>query len=44
VAREGRAIFLPYEDPPVGAALSFNSVLSIPYAIDQVLPLLTAAK
>jgi iron complex transport system substrate-binding protein len=42
VAREKRALFVPYEEPPVGAALSFNTVLSIPYAIDQIIPLLTA--
>jgi iron complex transport system substrate-binding protein len=40
VAQEGRAVFLPYEDPPLGGALSFNTVLSIPYAIDQVVPIL----
>ncbi|MEJ3748218.1 iron-siderophore ABC transporter substrate-binding protein [Actinomycetes bacterium KLBMP 9797] len=40
VAKEGRAMFLPYEDPPIGGALSFNTVLSIPYAIDQVVPIL----
>ncbi|MBC6467823.1 iron-siderophore ABC transporter substrate-binding protein [Actinomadura alba] len=42
VAKEKRALFAPYEDPPVGAALSFNTVLSVPYAIDQIIPLLTA--
>ncbi|MGV9308294.1 iron-siderophore ABC transporter substrate-binding protein [Nonomuraea sp. NPDC003727] len=40
VARQGRDLFLTYQDPPIGAALSFNTVLSIPYAIDQVVPLL----
>ncbi|GAA1555742.1 iron-siderophore ABC transporter substrate-binding protein [Actinomadura kijaniata] len=40
VAREGRDLFLTYQDPPIGAALSFNTVLSIPYAIDQMTPLL----
>ncbi|WP_431896077.1 iron-siderophore ABC transporter substrate-binding protein [Nonomuraea sp. bgisy101] len=40
VAKQGRDLFLTYQDPPVGAALSFNTVLSIPYAIDQVVPLL----
>ncbi len=40
VARDNRAVFLPYEDPPIGAALSFGTVLSIPYALDQMLPLL----
>jgi iron-siderophore transport system substrate-binding protein len=42
VARDGRALFVPYAQPPVGAAISFNTVLSIPYAIDQLVPLLTA--
>ncbi len=40
VAQEKRAMFVPYEEPDVGAALSFNTVLSIPYAIDQFVPLL----
>ncbi|WP_283137597.1 iron-siderophore ABC transporter substrate-binding protein [Rhizohabitans arisaemae] len=40
VAKEGRDLFVTYQDPPIGAALSFNTVLSIPYAIDQVEPLL----
>ncbi|RAY16544.1 iron-siderophore ABC transporter substrate-binding protein [Actinomadura craniellae] len=40
VAQENRALFVPYEEPPVGAALSFMTVLSIPYALDQLLPLL----
>ncbi|MET9340750.1 hypothetical protein [Nonomuraea sp. NPDC003804] len=40
VAKEGRDLFLTYQDPPIGAALSFNTLLSVPYAIDQVLPLL----
>ncbi|GGS68221.1 iron siderophore-binding protein [Planobispora rosea] len=40
VAKEGRDLFLTYQDPPIGAALSFNTVLSIPYAIDQVTPLI----
>lgn len=42
VAREGRALFVPYAAPPVGAAISFNTVLSIPYAVDQLVPLLSA--
>jgi iron complex transport system substrate-binding protein len=41
VAQENRAVFLPYEEPPLGAALSFSTVLSIPYALDQLVPLLT---
>ncbi|GHE38515.1 iron siderophore-binding protein [Streptosporangium violaceochromogenes] len=40
VAKEGRDLFLTYQDPPIGAALSFNTVLSIRYAIDQVTPLI----
>ncbi|WP_422769148.1 iron-siderophore ABC transporter substrate-binding protein [Plantactinospora sp. WMMC1484] len=40
VAKQNRAVFLPYEDPPLGAALSFSTVLSVPYALDQILPLL----
>ncbi|GAA4071507.1 iron-siderophore ABC transporter substrate-binding protein [Actinomadura miaoliensis] len=38
VAKENRAVFVPYN--PTGAAVSFNTVLSIPYAIDQMVPLL----
>ncbi|MEU5878985.1 iron-siderophore ABC transporter substrate-binding protein [Spirillospora sp. NPDC047279] len=40
VAKEGRDLFLTYQDPPIGAALSFNTVLSIPYAIEQTVPLI----
>ncbi|REF00055.1 iron-siderophore ABC transporter substrate-binding protein [Thermomonospora umbrina] len=40
VAKEGRDLFLTYQDPPIGGAISFNTVLSIPYAIDQLVPLL----
>lgn len=36
--------FASYQDPPVGAALSYDSVLSIPYALDHIVPLLTATK
>lgn len=43
VAREKRVVPLRYyTDPPVGVALAFNSVLSIPYGIDGILPKLTA--
>lgn len=38
--KDGRVLFVPYSDPAIGAALSFNTVLSIPYAIDQFVPLL----
>jgi iron complex transport system substrate-binding protein len=44
VHQEKRDLFLPYESPEIGAALSFNTVLSIPYAIDQVVPLLEAVE
>ncbi|WP_415949490.1 iron-siderophore ABC transporter substrate-binding protein [Streptomyces sp. KLOTTS4A1] len=44
VHQEKRDLFLPYDSPDIGAALSFNTVLSIPYAIDEVEPLLTAIK
>ncbi|MFG2294329.1 iron-siderophore ABC transporter substrate-binding protein [Streptomyces sp. NPDC048603] len=44
VSQEKRDLFLPYNDPDIGAALSFNTVLSIPYAIDQVVPKLEAIK
>lgn len=40
VAKDGRALFVPYNSPPIGASLSFNTVLSIPYAIDTLVPLL----
>jgi iron complex transport system substrate-binding protein len=40
VTTDKRAQFLPYDSPPLGGAMSFNTVLSIPYAIDQVVPLL----
>ncbi len=38
--KDGRVLFVPYSEPAIGAALSFNTVLSIPYAIDQFVPLL----
>ncbi|MFE3791113.1 iron-siderophore ABC transporter substrate-binding protein [Streptomyces goshikiensis] len=44
VYREKRDLFLPYDSPDIGAALSFNTVLSIPYAIDQIVPKLEAIK
>lgn len=40
VAKDGRDLFVPYEDPPIGAAISFNTVLSIPYAVEQLVPML----
>ncbi|MFF9909273.1 iron-siderophore ABC transporter substrate-binding protein [Streptomyces sp. NPDC013457] len=39
-----RDLFVPYQDPDIGAAFSFNTVLSIPYAIDEVEPLIAAVK
>ncbi|MGW4028824.1 iron-siderophore ABC transporter substrate-binding protein [Streptomyces sp. NPDC004838] len=44
VHQEKRDLFLPYDSPDIGAALSFNTVLSIPYAIDQVVPMLEGIK
>jgi iron complex transport system substrate-binding protein len=44
VHQEKRDLFLPYNDPDIGAALSFNTVLSIPYAIDEVVAKLEAIK
>lgn len=42
VAAQNRDLFVSYEEPPIGAALSFNTVLSIPYAADQLVPQLAA--
>lgn len=39
-----RDMFVPYQEPDVGAAFSFNTVLSIPYALEQIEPLLTSIK
>ncbi|GLZ33683.1 iron siderophore-binding protein [Lentzea sp. NBRC 105346] len=44
VVKENRALYVPYEDPPVGASISFNTVLSIPYALDHLVPQLEAIK
>lgn len=44
VNQEKRDLFVPYQDPDIGAAFSFNTVLSIPYAIDEVEPLIAAVK
>nr|WP_260860104.1 iron-siderophore ABC transporter substrate-binding protein [Streptomyces cupreus] len=44
VHQDKRDLFVPYQDPDIGAAFSFNTVLSIPYAIDEIEPLLTAVK
>lgn len=42
VAREGRDLFLGGDTPQSGA-LSFSSVLSLPYAIDELVPRIEAA-
>lgn len=42
VASEGRTVFLEPGDP-LGVALAFGTVLSLPYALDGLLPLLAAA-
>ncbi len=42
VVQDKHDLFVPYDEPPIGAAMSFNTVLSIPYALDQMLPLLAA--
>lgn len=44
VTKDKRDLFVPYQDPDIGAAFSFNTVLSIPYAIEEITPLLTAVK
>ncbi|WP_197287646.1 iron-siderophore ABC transporter substrate-binding protein [Streptomyces apocyni] len=44
VSQEKRDLFVPYQDPDVGAAFSFNTVLSIPYAIEEIEPLLKPIK
>nr|WP_042183106.1 iron-siderophore ABC transporter substrate-binding protein [Kibdelosporangium sp. MJ126-NF4]CEL15359.1 ABC-type Fe3+-siderophore transport system, periplasmic iron-binding component [Kibdelosporangium sp. MJ126-NF4] len=45
VTKADRVVYLPYSIKPTGAALSFATVLSIPYMIDEVVPQLsTAAK
>ncbi|MGD9528900.1 iron-siderophore ABC transporter substrate-binding protein [Pseudonocardia sp.] len=41
VVRSQHVLYLDYTTPPFpGAAVTFNSVLSIPYALDQVVPML----
>ncbi|MEU3094635.1 iron-siderophore ABC transporter substrate-binding protein [Streptomyces sp. NPDC006967] len=44
VSQDRRDLFVPYQDPDIGAAFSFNTVLSIPYAIEEITPLLTAVR
>ena len=40
--KEGRDIFLEVDEPLAGA-LSFGTVLSLPYLLDELTPLLEAA-
>lgn len=42
VASEGRDVVVPSDDP-VAAAISFSSVLSLPYAVEELVPRLAAA-
>lgn len=43
VVKAGKAVIVPYtESPAIGAAMSYNTVLSIPYAIGQATERLTA--
>ncbi|MBP2327687.1 iron complex transport system substrate-binding protein [Kibdelosporangium banguiense] len=43
VATGDRVVYLPYTEPPAGVALTFATVLSIPYALDQMVPALSQA-
>jgi iron complex transport system substrate-binding protein len=43
VAREGRALIFDSVKVPVYGALSFSTVLSLPFAVEQLVPLLVAA-
>jgi len=40
VAKQNNDLFVPYQNPDIGAAFSFNTVLSIPYAMDKIVPML----
>ncbi|MFW6075971.1 MAG: ABC transporter substrate-binding protein [Chloroflexota bacterium] len=42
-AQEGRTIFFVGQDDPLYGALSFSTVLSLPFAVDNLVPLLEAA-
>lgn len=42
VVREGHDLFLTLDDPLYGS-ISFSSVLSLPFALDQLVPRLAAA-
>ncbi|OLR93076.1 ABC transporter substrate-binding protein [Actinokineospora bangkokensis] len=37
-----KVVYMSYSKPPIGAALSFNTVLSVPWAVDQAVALLPA--
>lgn len=44
VVRDGRALEIPYyEEPFAGAAMAYNTVLSVPYALTQLVGKLAAA-
>jgi len=43
VSREGRTIFFERSDDPIYGALSFSTVLSLPYLVERLVPLLAAA-
>ncbi|RSM89584.1 iron-siderophore ABC transporter substrate-binding protein [Kibdelosporangium aridum] len=43
VAKADKVIYLPYSNPPTGAALTFATVLSIPWVLDQMVPALSQA-
>lgn len=43
VAQEGRAIYFIGQDDPIYGALSFSTVLSLPYALEHLEPMLEAA-
>lgn len=38
--KENRVLWVPYSEPAIGAAMSFNTVLSVPYALEEFVPLL----
>ncbi|MCO1582379.1 iron-siderophore ABC transporter substrate-binding protein [Crossiella sp. SN42] len=42
VAKEKRDLFVSYYEPPIGAAISFNTVLSMPFALKNLVPILAA--
>jgi iron complex transport system substrate-binding protein len=43
VASEGRTIFFVGQDNPIYRALSFSTVLSLPFAVDNLVPILAIA-